>query len=63
MAFPQNNLTAKYDIAEIMGAIYGDGITALKGAFSREWADRLHEDVMQLYEEALQRPGGAVATP
>jgi len=49
-----------YDIAHIMGSIYGDGITALKGAFSREWAQQLHDDVMRLYYEALQWPGGAV---
>jgi ectoine hydroxylase-related dioxygenase (phytanoyl-CoA dioxygenase family) len=49
-----------YDVAQIMGALYGDGFTALKGAFSREWAATLHEEVLQLYEEALKRPGGAV---
>lgn len=43
-----------------MGALYGHGIAALKGAFSREWAEQLHKDVMRLYEEALQRPDGAV---
>ncbi|WP_207430943.1 phytanoyl-CoA dioxygenase family protein [Sabulibacter ruber] len=49
-----------YDIAQIMGGIYGEGIIALKGAFSREWAQQLHEDLLRLYEDALQRPGGAV---
>jgi len=49
-----------YDVAEIMGALYGDGITALKGAFSREWVQQLREDVDALFEEALARPGGAV---
>jgi phytanoyl-CoA dioxygenase PhyH len=47
-------------VASVMGAIYGDGITALKGAFSREWVKQLDEDVMRLYYEALARPGGAV---
>jgi len=51
---------AKYDVARIMGGLYGDGIIALKGAFTREWVQQLHEDVMRLYEEALVRPGGAV---
>ncbi len=55
-----NPVTSQYDISQIMGALYGDGITGLKGAFRREWAAQLHEDVMQLYQEALQRPGGAV---
>ncbi|RYF85454.1 MAG: phytanoyl-CoA dioxygenase [Chitinophagaceae bacterium] len=43
-----------------MGGLYGDGIIGLKGAFSREWAAQLHEDVLAVYEEALKRPGGAV---
>ena len=49
-----------YDIAQIMSGLYGDGITALKGAFSREWAQQLGEDIARLYAEALQRPGGAL---
>jgi len=49
-----------YDVSEIMGGLYGDGFIALKGGFSREWVQQLHEDVLALYEEALQRPGGAV---
>src|SRR5690349_6704743 len=49
-----------YDVAAIMGALYGDGITALKGAFPRAWVQRLREDVDALFEEALARPGGAV---
>jgi hypothetical protein len=48
------------DTATVMGALYGDGFASLKGAFDREWADQLHEDVMQLFDESLQRPGGAV---
>jgi hypothetical protein len=50
----------QYDVAGIMGALYGDGITALKGAFSREWVQEMREDIDRLLEEALQRPGGAV---
>jgi hypothetical protein len=50
----------KYDVAQIMGGLYGDGIIGFKGAFTREWVQQLHEDVLRLYEEALQRPGGAV---
>ncbi|GAA4374234.1 phytanoyl-CoA dioxygenase family protein [Hymenobacter koreensis] len=51
---------ARYDIAQIMGGLYGEGIIGLKGAFSREWARQLGEDIARLYEEALQRPGGAL---
>ncbi|WP_207426173.1 phytanoyl-CoA dioxygenase family protein [Pedobacter sp. SYSU D00535] len=50
----------QYDVAQIMGALYGDGITGLKGAFSRDWVERLREDIEVLYKDALQRPGGAV---
>jgi hypothetical protein len=49
-----------FDTATIMGGLYGDGIIGLKGAFSREWVQRLHEEVLALYDEALKRPGGAV---
>jgi hypothetical protein len=50
----------EYDIARIMGALYGDGFLGKKEAFSRQWVQQLHEDVLRLYEEALRRPGGAV---
>jgi hypothetical protein len=50
----------QYDVAEIMGGLYGDGIIALKGAFSRDFADTLYEDMMILFEEARQIPGGAL---
>lgn len=49
-----------YDMAQIMGGLYGDGFIALKGAFSREWVQQLGEDLKVLYRDALQRPGGAV---
>src|SRR4051812_36152801 len=49
-----------FDVATIMGALYGDGITALRGAFSREWAQAMREDIDALFAEALARPGGAV---
>jgi hypothetical protein len=49
-----------YDVATIMGALYGDGITALKGAFSRAWIETMREDIDALFQDALSRPGGAV---
>ncbi|MCB2376680.1 phytanoyl-CoA dioxygenase family protein [Hymenobacter sp. BT635] len=55
-----NPVTAPYDLAQIMGGLYGDGIIGLKGAFSREWARQLGEDIAWLYHDALQRPGGAL---
>ncbi|HZG56488.1 phytanoyl-CoA dioxygenase family protein [Paenibacillus sp.] len=53
-------LATQYDAAEIMGALYGPGILGLKGAFPREWVKELREDIEGLYQDALQRPGGAV---
>jgi hypothetical protein len=50
----------QYDVATIMGALYGDGILGLKGALPRQWAQELGEDIAVLFEEALARPGGAV---
>jgi ectoine hydroxylase-related dioxygenase (phytanoyl-CoA dioxygenase family) len=50
----------QYDVAAIMGGLYGDGIIALRGAFDREWVRELGEDIERLFAEALARPGGAV---
>lgn len=52
--------TTPYDIAQMMGGLYGDGFIALKKAFSREWVQQLDEDIKVLYEDALKRPNGAV---
>jgi hypothetical protein len=49
-----------YDVASIMGGLYGDGIIGLKGAFSRRWAEQMREDVERLFAEARQIPGGAL---
>ncbi len=49
-----------YDIAEIMGGLYGPGIVARRGAFERDWVARLREDVDTLFDEARRIPGGAV---
>jgi hypothetical protein len=48
------------DAAAIMGGLYGEGIIALEGAFSAQWADRMREDIEALYEEAKQVRGGAL---
>jgi Phytanoyl-CoA dioxygenase (PhyH) len=49
-----------YEPADILRGLYGDGIIALKGAFSRRWVERMHADVMALFEAAMQVPGGAL---
>jgi hypothetical protein len=52
--------TQATDISADIAKLYRDGITARKGAFTPEWADRLGEDVDAAFKEALPRPGGAV---
>ena len=49
-----------YDAAEIMCGLYGEGIIALRGAFTREWADQLASDIWRCYDEATAVPGGAL---
>jgi hypothetical protein len=49
-----------HDPAQIMGGLYGDGIIALKGAFTPDWADRMREDIETLFAEARAVPGGAL---
>ena len=50
----------QFDVATIMGALYGDGILGHKGAFSREWVQQMREEMDSLFADALSRPGGAV---
>ncbi len=50
----------QYDVAAIMGGLYGDGIIGLKGAFSADWADRMQAEILALFEEARAVPGGAL---
>ena len=50
----------KFDIASHMVALRTEGITALQGAFSAEWVERVREDMMEGFWNAIQRPGGAV---
>jgi hypothetical protein len=52
--------TTSYDLPALRHALYSDGIVALRGAFSREWADQLREDIQELFAEALDRPDGAI---
>jgi hypothetical protein len=48
------------DRQEAVDALMTDGITAKKGAFSRDWVQRVREDVDVAFEEARSREGGAV---
>ena len=60
MATAEVQQPGDYDVAEIMGGLYGDGIIALKGAFPRDWVQRLHAEILSLFEEARLIPGGAL---
>jgi ectoine hydroxylase-related dioxygenase (phytanoyl-CoA dioxygenase family) len=48
------------DVVDAATSLYTDGITALKGAFSREWVADVRADMEAAFEEAFARPGGAV---
>lgn len=60
MSVPDRTEVEQFDVAAIMGGLYGDGIIGRKGAFSREWTRHLGEDLEPLFHEARARPGGAV---
>jgi hypothetical protein len=53
-------LGPEYEPADILGGLYGEGIIGLKGAFDAAYADRLYGQIMALFEEARQVPGGAL---
>jgi len=57
---PAAGAAPQYDVAAIMGGLYGDGFIACKGAFSREWVQQLGEDIGMLFRHALTQPGGAL---
>jgi hypothetical protein len=48
------------DVAADVEVLQRDGIVVKKGAFSREFVERMREDMMTAFWDAIQRPGGAV---
>jgi ectoine hydroxylase-related dioxygenase (phytanoyl-CoA dioxygenase family) len=54
-------MSNRSEVASIMGGLYGDGFIACRGAFERPWVERLGTDVDALFQDALSRPGGALA--
>jgi len=52
--------TEEFDVAQIMGGLYGDGFIACKGAFPRAWVEQLGADIARLFAEARRQPGGAL---
>ncbi|HVU90849.1 MAG TPA: phytanoyl-CoA dioxygenase family protein [Jatrophihabitans sp.] len=57
-SFPAPDLG--YDPQPIVRDLYTDGITALKGAFSKEFIAELAEDIEAAFAEARSRPDGAI---
>jgi hypothetical protein len=60
MADSRTGGSGSYDVAAIMGGLYGDGIIGLAGAFSPQWADRMRQDIEALFAEAMAVQGGAL---
>lgn len=52
--------TAAPDVTADLERLDRDGITALPGAFSREWTERMRQDMETAFADAIERPGGAV---
>jgi hypothetical protein len=53
--------TPEFDLAAHLETLQRDGITGLKGAFPRDWAHAMREDMMTAFWAAIQRPGGAIS--
>lgn len=49
-----------HDVAAILGGLYGDGIIALRYAFSATFVEALHRRCLALYDEAARIAGGVV---
>jgi hypothetical protein len=60
MNAPDTIKNQEFDVAAIMGGLYGDGIIACKGAFSPDWVAQLKQDIETLFAEARTRPRGAL---
>jgi len=60
MNAPDTIKDQQFDVAAIMGGLYGDGIIACKGAFSAQWVAQLKQDIEALFAEARTRPRGAL---
>jgi ectoine hydroxylase-related dioxygenase (phytanoyl-CoA dioxygenase family) len=61
MGTPVDTRTTLDPVTEAqLEALRRDGITAQKGAFSREWAQQMGEDIEVAFADARQREGGAV---
>ena len=57
---PHLSVQSTYDVSAIVSGLQTDGIIALKGAFSTDWADAMREDVEAEFATAITREGGAI---
>lgn len=48
------------EAGDIMGGLYGGGIIGLPGAFDPAFADRLHAEIMAIFAEVRDVPGGVL---
>ena len=60
MSATANGTTEAMNVADAVATLARDGVTGLKGAFPRDWVERMREDMMTAFWAAIQRPGGAV---
>ena len=60
MEASQDATATQFEPGVILGGLYGDGMVGYKGAFARDWVQRLREDVDTLFQEAKELPNGAL---
>ena len=61
LSLGEKEASVSFETADIMGAIYGDGIVSLPQAFSTAFADDLREDIETLFAEAERVENGMLA--
>jgi hypothetical protein len=55
----QPSSATAHDVSDV-DILHRDGTVARQGAFSRQWAERMREDMMTAFWKAIQRPGRAI---
>ena len=50
----------RLDVSADVETLTRDGVVGRKGAFTRDWAERMREDITTAFWSAIQRPSGAV---
>ncbi|MFL5778714.1 MAG: phytanoyl-CoA dioxygenase family protein [Chloroflexota bacterium] len=48
------------DLSDDVATLMRDGIVGRKGAFTRDWAETMREDMLTAFWDAIQRPGGTI---